>query len=152
MNRPFVFLTVDELCDQELTLRLTHTHQADPQRGFVPSYSFTIVRRADNIPVGRVNLRIGPVEALRIAGNIGYAIDEPYRGNHYACKACRLLLTLARRHGLRQLCITCNPDNTASRRTAEELGARLESISPIPPEHDLYQRGERTACLYVLDL
>lgn len=132
MSCAFSFLSTADLCDGELTLRLARTQDADPDKGFLPAYYFQVIRTEDDTPIGRVNFRVGPVEALRIAGNIGYAIDEPYRGNHYAVKACRLLFPLARRHGLRQLCITCNPDNMASRRTAEGLGARLESIGPMP--------------------
>lgn len=152
MSEPFAFLPTDGLYDRELCLRLAHTAEANPARGFVPAYEFAVVRHADDIAVGRVNLRIGSVDTLRVAGNIGYAIDEAHRGHRYALKACRLLLPLARGHGLERLCITCNPDNTASRRTAELLGARLDGIEPIPPEHDLYRRGERCVCLYVLEL
>ena len=39
----------------------------------------------------------------------------------------RLLLPLARRHGLQTVWITCNPDNWASRRTCELAGAELRA-------------------------
>ena len=29
----------------------------------------------------------------------GYGIDEPYRGHHYAAKACKLLFQQAKKHG-----------------------------------------------------
>jgi RimJ/RimL family protein N-acetyltransferase len=35
------------------------------------------------------------------------------------------------------------PDNLASRRTCERLGATFEGIVPLPPTHILHKRGER---------
>ena len=149
---PFVFDAADDLYDEELSLCLMDTMPADGARGFVPAYAFEICLRASQEAVGEISLRVGDIDALRFAGNIGYAIGEAHRGHRYASKACRLLLPLARRHGLRRVLITCNPGNLASRRTAELLGARLEGIEAIAPEHDLYRRGEREVCRYVLEL
>jgi tagatose 1,6-diphosphate aldolase len=61
-------------------------------------------------------------------------------------------MPLARRHGINPLWITCNPDNHASRRTCERLGATLVEIVPVPVGHTLYQRGEREKCRYRVDL
>ncbi|MBQ1404088.1 MAG: hypothetical protein IIY85_02240, partial [Lachnospiraceae bacterium] len=41
-------------------------------------------------------------------------LDEPFRGNHYAEKACRLLFELARRHEMDYLIISCQPTNLPS--------------------------------------
>jgi tagatose 1,6-diphosphate aldolase len=99
--------------------------------------------------VGRISLRIGDTDHLRLyAGHIGYAVERRHRGNHYAERSCRLLLPLARAHGMRELWITCNPDNHASRRTLERLGAELVEIVEVPPQNPLYQRGERQKCRF----
>jgi predicted acetyltransferase len=74
------------------------------------------------------------------------------RGHHYAERACRLLLPLARRHGIQPLWITCNPDNFPSRRTCERLGAKLVEIVAVPPRDPLYLRGDHEKCRYRLDL
>ena len=42
--------------------------------------------------------------------------------------------TLARAHGHSLLWITCNPDNLASRRSCERLGAQYVDIVPVPRE------------------
>jgi hypothetical protein len=43
------------------------------------------------------------------SGNIGYHVYPPARGHHFAERACRCCLPLARRHGMERLWITCNP-------------------------------------------
>ena len=76
-------------------------------------------------------------------GHVAYGVRPEYRGAHFAGRALRLLMPLARRHGLCELWITCNPENIASRRTCEFAGAELIGIVDLPPETDMYQEGER---------
>jgi len=102
---------------------------------------------------GTVGLRIGTTRDLELYyGHLGYNVFPPARGNRYAERACRLLLPVARAHGMTHVWITCNPDNHASRRTCERLGAELVDVVAIPPGHTLYVRGEREKCRYRLDL
>ncbi len=130
----------------------------DASRGFVPSYHFWM--KLDGArpfaPVriaGGIGLRIGTSEEIRnYAGHFGYHVYPPARGHHYAERACRMLLPLAARHGLRELWITVNPDNVASRRTCERLGARLIDTIPVPADHAFFARGERAKCRYLIEL
>ena len=46
------------------------------------------------------------------------------------------------------LYITCNPENTASRKTCEYAGGVLEGVVDVPEDNDMYQRGERKKCIY----
>jgi tagatose 1,6-diphosphate aldolase len=129
----------------------------DPQKDFVPAYAFWMRLRPEfNPPVeiaGTINLRIGGnVNCMQYIGHIGYNVYPPARGHHYAERAVRLLLPLARRHGLNPAVITCNPDNLASRRTCERLGATLIETIDLPTDHPLYQRGERQKCRYRLEI
>lgn len=55
---------------------------------------------------------------------------------------------MAHAHDMEKLIITCNPDNIASRKTCENLGANLLEIVDVPEENDLYQRGEKEKCRY----
>ena len=130
----------------------------DPPRGWVPSYhfwmkldpgqSFAAIRIA-----GGIGLRVGTNDEIRkYAGHVGYHVYPPARGHHYAERACRLLLPLAKAHGLRELWITVNPDNLASRRTCERLGARLIDTLLIPADHPFHARGERAKCRYLIEL
>lgn len=134
----------------------------DPAAGRVPSYQFwMLLRHAPDRPgqqppvriAGGLGLRIGQNASLELYyGHIGYHVYPPARGNRYAERACRLLLPLARRHGLRHLWITCNPDNRASRRTCERLGGELIDVIPVPDGEPLYLRGDREKCRYRIAL
>jgi tagatose 1,6-diphosphate aldolase len=131
---------------------------ADPKRGWVPSYHFWMRLHPGPQPplveiAGGITLRVGSNYELEMyAGNIGYGVYPPARGHHYAERSCRLLLKLARAHGMKRLWITCNPDNLASRRTCERLGCSFTGVVPVPPGHPLYLRGDREKCRYWLDL
>lgn len=135
---------------------------ADPSRRRVPGYHFWMLLRHGpggplEVPAvriaGGISLRVGTTDAIeRYYGHVGYHVYPPARGRGYAGRACRLLLPLARRHGLRTLWITCNPDNAASRRTCERLGAVLVDTIAVPANDPLYARGDTHKCRYRLDL
>ncbi len=146
------FLDTSDLHTEEIALRLERTFPGDPRRKWVPAYYFAIIDRFGR-NVGSCDLRVGYSEGLYYGGNIGYAVDEPYRGRHYAAKACRLLFQLARRHKMEFLYITCRPDNYPSRRTCELLGGELLEIAELPPDHDLrVNDGHTHECIYLFRL
>ena len=145
------FFDTDTLRDQELFLELDHTSEARPEEQWLPAYVFRICL-SDGTKIGHCDLRIGHNERTYIGGNIGYGIDEAFRGHHYAAKACRLLFRLARRHGMDHVIITCDPDNTASARTCEMAGGRYVETARIPEDHDMYARGLREVLVYRFDL
>jgi len=150
MTESFEFLSTDDLRDDEILLRLAAAKPANAEMGYVPAYQFDICL-LDGTPVGTCDLRVGYSSRLRIGGNIGYSVDEPYRGRHYAARACRQLLKLAARHGMEYVDITCNPDNVASARTCELAGGRLLGRADVPKDHDMYARGERQVLIYRFD-
>jgi predicted acetyltransferase len=143
-----MFLDTCDLRNDEIYLKLYMTKKASETKGLVPAYCFRIVRVADGQTVGRCDLRVGYNERLYYGGHIGYGVDEQYRGKHYAGKACLLLFALARKHGMEYLYITCNPENTASRKTSEFAGGVLEAIVDLPADNDMYAIGERRKCIY----
>ncbi len=102
---------------------------------------------------GTLSLRLADTEQINLyAGHIGYGVFQPARGYHYAERAVRLIIPLAKAHGMDHLIITCNPDNLPSRRTCERLGAQLLGTIDIPESNTLYARGERQKCRYRLTL
>lgn len=148
-----LFDDVGILRDRDLRLELRAREAGEPSRGWVPSYHFAMHLDGVDRPVGRVRLRIGHTHAVEnYAGHIGYEVGHEFRGSHLAERACRLILPLARRHGFAALWITCNPDNWASRRTCERLGARLVEIVDVPPESDVYGPTSTRKCRYLLTL
>ncbi len=149
----FQFQKPGRLVDGGLELVLVDEYPGDPARGLVPAYKFKMTHVGQDYEIGRIDLRVGSTHDLVMySGHIGYRVKPEYRGHRYAARACRLLLPLARRHGLTTLWITCNPDNMASRKTCELAGAEFVEIVDLPIESDMYRRGERQKCRYRLDL
>ncbi len=141
-----------ELIDGDLELVLAGEHRIGPT-DFAPIYRFRMMLHGQNRHIGRIELRVRNTHHTHMyEGHIGYRVFPEHRGHRYAARACRLLLPLARRHGLETLWITCDPDNIASRRTCELAGAELVEIVDVPEHMDMYRRGERRKCRYRLDL
>ena len=149
----FNFLNIDQLSDGEIAIRVREKCPEDFLRGYAPVYKFDVLLADTGIFVGTVDLRIAETDHLNLyAGHIGYGIEPKYRGKRYAAKACNLVKQAALAHGFKTLWITCNPDNGASRRTCEILGAQFVEIVDLPEYTDMYQKGERQKCRYRWDL
>lgn len=145
------FLDIRELVSDEIRLVLEKTTPGDPEKGWVPAYHFAICDPAGH-KMGECDLRLGHNAQLYYGGNIGYRIEAPYRGHHYAAKACALLFRLAQRHEMAYVIITCNPDNIASKKTCEYAGGTLLEIADLPMDNDMRQRGETQKCIFRFDL
>ena len=141
------FYPTEDLRDAEIMLRLTETHDAQPEKRWVPLYKFDICL-LDGTKVGYCDLRIGYNDKTYIGGNIGYGIDAPYRGHHYAAKACALLFRQARKHGMDYLIITCVPENAASSRTCQLAGGQYIETAAIPEDNEMYAEGKRWVMVY----
>jgi tagatose 1,6-diphosphate aldolase len=140
-----------ELGDREFHLELAR-FELHPAH-HVPTYQFLMVHLETNEVLGNIRLSIGSTPHLeRYAGHIGYGVLPQHRGHHYASRAVRLLLPLARQLNLDPLCITCDPENAASRRTLELAGAELIEIVDVPPDCIIHQRGHPRKCRYRLAL
>lgn len=132
----------DTLSHEGVSLRFAKIVPGEPSRGFVPFYHFRIVA-ADGADVGHINFRVGDTEHVRIsAGHVGFEILEAHRGHGYALCACRALAPFVASI-YDTVTITCDPDNHASRRTIELLGACFVDEVAVPPHDPHYQRGSR---------
>jgi predicted acetyltransferase len=149
----FKFQDPGTLIDDDMQLILVRKYPGDHTIDHAPAYKFRMTPVGRDQEMGRIELRIGNSEHIRkYAGHIGYGVRPEYRGHHYAARACRLLLPLARSHGMKTLWITCNPDNIASRKTCQLAGARLVEIVNLPVDSPMYRQGERQKCRYRIDL
>lgn len=150
------FISLPELRDGVVSLVCTSKIVAIPEKKYSPAYDFAICKGSEK--VGEINLRIGyggfgPDESsLYYGGQIGYGIDEKYRGNGYAMRACRLLLPVAKAHNMTKLLITNDVENNASRRVCEKLGARFVRTVRLPEWIDLYKDGQRFSNIYEFDV
>jgi predicted acetyltransferase len=149
----FTFHDPGPLTDDDLVLVLREEYPGDPAINYVPAYKFKMTLGDQSAEIGDIELRIGNTESIVMyGGHLAYGVEPEHRGHHYAARACRLLLPLARSHELTTIWITCNPDNFASRRTCELAGATLIEIVDLPEDNDMYQRGERQKCRYRIDV
>jgi tagatose 1,6-diphosphate aldolase len=149
----FEFLEPGPLTDGDLEVVLVERHPGDPSRGLAPAYRFEMRLTGTGEKVGSIALRIGEDQHLvRYAGHVGYEVSPEHRGNRYAARAVRMILPLARRHGLDTLWITCDLDNAASARTCELAGGKLVESVKLPEGSDMYHRGKRRKLRYRLDL
>lgn len=143
------FISLPALTDGEIVLQAEALCPADPARGYVPAYKFSITRQGET--VGSINLRIGYPDSLFYGGQIGYSVDEAWRGRGYAGAACRLLRPVMRAHGMKTAVITNNVTNASSRRVCEKLGARLLCRADVPEAHEMYAQGIRSVNVFAWD-
>jgi predicted acetyltransferase len=130
----------DGLAHGDIALRLDGVLPGDPERGFVPYYHFLMLNR-DGKDVGHINFRVGDTDHVRLyVGHIGFGVLPEHRGHHYAAQACRAIAPWVR-HFYETVVVTCDPDNEASRRTLEGLGARFVEEIPVPPHESQHLKG-----------
>ncbi|MBR5231106.1 MAG: GNAT family N-acetyltransferase [Clostridia bacterium] len=142
------FFDTDFLQSDEIKLVLSRVSEGNPERNWVPAYYFDICDLQDN-KMGFCDLRIGYTDGLYYGGHIGYTVYEPYRGHHYAAKACKLLFLLAKKHEMDYLYITCNPDNLPSRKTCDYLNGEFLGVAELPEDNDMrLNEGETQKCIY----
>lgn len=137
------------LYGHDIDIKLLSKSDGNIKPGWSPEYKFQIMLHKSDIAIGHINVRFGNNEKiLKYIGHIGYGVDEAYRGNKYSVKACELVRRVLREHGVPKVIITCNPDNFASRKTCEAIGANLLEIIDIPKTSDAYSETERSKCRY----
>ena len=119
----------------------------------VPTIFFEVVRADSTQAVGEINLRLRSTAHIELyAGHIGYNIHPAHRGHHYAARAVRLLIPLAREHGINPLWLTWDRDNLASRCSCEHAGAQFVGIVDVPATCIIHRSGHTKKCRYRLDL
>lgn len=95
--------------------------------GYVPGYTYFLVRKDDNKIVGMVNIRYNLTEEmLRDAGHIGYGIRPSERGKGYAKLQLYLALKKSKELSLDKVMVACDETNEASDRTIKALGGLFE--------------------------
>jgi predicted acetyltransferase len=82
--------------------------------------------------VGRLSLRHELNEALLLwGGHIGYQIRPSKRRRGYGKEILRMGLIKAKELGLNRVLVTCDEDNTGSRKIIEYNGGQLENIIEV---------------------
>lgn len=123
----------------------------DLPNGWKPYYIYAIM--VDTIRVGSLVLRLGNRKERYIDGHVGYSIDIEYQGNHYAYLAVELCKEIAREKGFKELILTCDPDNIASKKTILKTKATYLETKVIPnnmKKH--FDKSETVKEIYILAL
>ncbi len=107
----------------------------------IPYYWYDIIEKKTNRNVGKISIRLGCNYHSYYNGNIGYEIDEEYRGNNYAYIASKMVINIAKDYGMKEIFLTCEKDNIASYKTIEKLGAELIEIVVPPKDYFGYYDG-----------
>ena len=121
----------------------------EEEMGFGEVYDYIIAPHGQRREAGRISLRLGESPCVYYFGHIGYHVDPPWRGHHYAARACALLEPLISASGKSSIVITTDPDNRPSRHTCERIGCMLESIVPVPPLMQSRWELSPVKCRYV---
>lgn len=104
------------------TLRAAET---EPLAGMVPASRFWLIVDGGRF-AGELDLRHRLNDSLRrFGGHIGYTIRPSARHQGYGKLLCRLGIKEARRRGIRDILLTCDADNIASRKIIEANGGVL---------------------------
>lgn len=138
----------DFLTDDEITLKISGKYSGDEE--LLPFYYYDIF--LDDRFIGRISMRIGSNFNSYYNGNIGYEIEEKFRGNNYAFRACKLVLPIAKAHGMNEIILTCDEDNIPSYKTIEKLGAELVQITKPPEAYFAYRENMKKQRIYRLHI
>ncbi|MBQ8575861.1 MAG: GNAT family N-acetyltransferase [Clostridia bacterium] len=148
MSKFEFFYEFNIISDGEITLKVSQKYHGDDE--LLPFYYYDIF--VGNTAVGKISIRIGSNYHSYYNGNIGYEIDKEFRGKNYAYKACKLVLLVAKAHGMNELILTCDENNIASYKTIEKLGAELIELVKPPKDYFAYRENMDNQRIYKLQL
>ena len=135
--------------DGIIDLSASSRDETDEKCGSVDCYAFDIHPAGSRRYAGYISIRLGESPELYYLGHVGYRVEEMYRGDHFALRACRLLEPFLAGMRIRSLVITNDPDNLASRKTCEALGCILERTTPVPQAYRYIVSGSTAKCRYL---
>lgn len=112
----------------------------DLKDGFVNTSTFWLIDNNEVVGVTRVRH-----EEVEGAGHIGYDISPIYRKKGYGTQILKLALREAEKIGIKDVIVTCNVENTASRKIIEKNNGRLlGTIFDKEENENLYKYVIRT--------
>ena len=107
---------------------LFESRETLPNKHFVPSYKYMLVKKDTNKILGMINLRVELNDyLLNFGGNIGYSVAPSERKKGYGNLMLKETLKIARTLNLEKVLITCDDDNPASAKVIENNQGILEN-------------------------
>lgn len=109
--------------------------------GLIPATQYIFVRESDEKIVGMLQIRHYLNDYLeKYGGHIGYSVAPGERRKGYAARMLQTGLDKCREMGIRNVLITCDEENEASRKTILKNGGVYESTVFEPDEGINIQR------------
>ncbi|ERJ11297.1 GNAT family N-acetyltransferase [Haloplasma contractile] len=139
------------LVGKELKLNLIKTVNAEDEFDLLPFYYFEILTHQNEL-VGKISFRIGFNEYTIYNGNIGYEIDQKYRGNNYSLNALKLLKPLIKFHNQHTIFITTNSDNIASNKIAKKANGNLVGKFTVEEDHKFFTGETKIKHVYLIHI
>lgn len=127
--------TLNNIIGKRIDLKMTKLIPAQPEKGFVDSCCYDIYLHNTSKQIGSCSAKLGLNDVLFYIGNVGYEINEEYRGNGFAVDAVKLLIKLFKLNGFKKIIITQVPTNVASIRVCEKLNCTFLGVYDIPADH-----------------
>lgn len=93
---------------------------SDLPQGEVITSTFWLIDKKEVVGVVRIRHR-----EVECAGHIGYDISPDYRNRGYGFQILKLALEKSIKIGIEELILTCNIDNTASKKIIEKNNGKL---------------------------
>ena len=138
---------------QRIFLKEKYHLKADDTYDHVEVIVYSIHLMDNHHKIGEIDLRLTMNEFMYYYGHLGYHIIEKYRGNHYAAEACTIIKLIAKeKYAMKELIVTCNPDNYASIKTIERIGGIFVEHVTVPKDHELYHLGDKEKFIYRIKL
>lgn len=118
----------------------------------IPYYYYAIILKETDKEIGKISIRIGHNKHSYYNGNIGFEIYDEYRGFKYSLLASKMVLQIAKFHGMNYLYLSCDESNIASSKIIENLGANLIEVAVPPIDYIFYYKGMERQKIYKLNL
>ena len=99
-------------------------------RGWVPSVELWLIDGNEHVGTSHIRTQLND-QLRRYGGNIGYEIRPSRRRQGFGKAILRLTLLWAGTLGLDRALVTCNHNNTGSRKIIEANGGVFEGESPV---------------------
>ena len=142
---------IEKIVGNRIDLILNEVVDAVPAKKFVDCLCYDVVLKSGET-IGSISAKLGMNEVLYYVGNIGYEIFDDFRGNGYAPEAVELVKKVFIKNDIHKIIITNDPENEASMRVCEKVGARFVQKVEIPLNHFLrVEKNQKFKNIWELD-
>ena len=93
---------LNEIVGDRINLKFVNLVPAVPEKQFVDCCNYDIYLK-DGTKIGEISAKLGTNEFTFYIGNVGYSIDEQYRGYGYAVEAVKLIKNFLKKTALKEL-------------------------------------------------